>query len=82
MKLTTTELLRILDNQWASTKDIMAIGCIGNNQALQLKRQIKFKAEQEGYFVPKNLVPMEQVVNYFKINISYLKKISSSNKNE
>lgn len=41
----------------------MAIGSVGKNQALQIKRQIKFNAKQEGYFVPKSLVPMEKVID-------------------
>jgi len=46
----------VLDNQWASTKDVMSIARIGKNQAQQIKCEIKSKLEQEEYFLPKNLV--------------------------
>lgn len=75
-KISANKLLETINNQWASTQDIMKIGCVGKNQALKIKREIKNKLELEGYFLPKNLVTMESVLAYFKISISHLKKIS------
>ena len=77
-RLTANELLQLFNNQWASTKDIMDIACIGNNQTLQIKRIIKKDLKEKGYFTPKNLVPMWAVIEYFKIDINYLKKVSKS----
>ena len=41
----------------------------------ELRKQIK----EEGFELPSNLVPMERVVDYYHINITYLKKISKIN---
>ena len=39
-KITNNELLNIINKQWASTNDIMKIGCVGKNQALKIKKEI------------------------------------------
>lgn len=75
-KISVNELLDTINNQWASTQDIMKIGCVGKNQALKIKKEIKSKLKLEGYFLPKNLVTMEGVLDYFKISINHLKKIN------
>lgn len=74
--MSSKELLKIIDSQWATTKDIMQIGSIGKNQALKIKNEIKHKLQADDYFLPNNLIPMESVLNHFKININYLKKIA------
>lgn len=73
-KLSAQELLNLLSSQWADTETLMKIGCVGYNKALDIKKEIVSTAESEGYYLPRGLVPMEMVVDYFKINISYLKK--------
>lgn len=80
VKVSANELLSIINNQWAGTNEIMKVGCVGKNQALKIKREIKRQLELNGYYLPKNLVTMESVLNYFKINIHYLKKVSENKK--
>lgn len=75
-KLNAQELLELLETQWASTKDIMKIGAVGENRAYLIKKQIQKQVETQGKLLPSGLVPMEFVVDYFQININYLKKIS------
>ncbi len=74
-KKNATEILNILNNQWAGTKEIRQIGMVGETMALNIKREIATQLEKEGYRLPPRLVPMEKVVDYFKININYLKKL-------
>ena len=81
-KITAKTMLEIVAQQWASTKDIMIIGACGKNKALIIKRDIKSSLEAQGYYLPKNLVPMEKVIDYFKININYLRKVKGNNENE
>jgi len=78
--LTANELLDVLNKQWASTKDIKAIGCVGNNKAYEIKDEIRKQVEADGYKLPNNLLPMSYVIDYFKINISYLKKVAREDK--
>ncbi len=74
--ISAREMLNIINKPWAGTNEIMQIGCIGKNKALEIKKEIKQNLEQEGYYLPKNLVPMESVTKYFKIDINYLNRIT------
>ncbi len=73
--LNSSELLELLKNQWATVNDIKAIGRVGTNKAQEIKREIKDDLENQGYRLPRGLVPMEFVVKYFSININYLKRM-------
>lgn len=75
-------LLILINKQWATTDDIMKIGEVGYHKALSIKKEINDILESQNYKLPKNKVPMEFVVDYFKINISYLKKVSNQNINK
>jgi len=75
--MTANELLNAINKQWATTKDIMLVGNIGENKALKIKKVINENLIKQGYVLPRNKVPMESVINYFKLNIDFLKKISN-----
>lgn len=75
-RLTATETLELLNNQWATTTDVKRLACVGTNKSLDIMKSIREDAESKGYFLPSGLVPMEMVIDYLKINVSYLKKIS------
>ena len=75
-KLSANELLEIINAQWATTKDIKLIGSIGTNRANEIRQEIELKIKNNGKRLPRGLVPMEYVIEYFDININYLKKIS------
>ena len=79
-KLSAQEILDLLNLQWADTETVMKLGSIGSNKALYVKKVIRESLEAEGYFLPRGLVPMDKLVDYFKINVSYLKKISGKEK--
>lgn len=77
-KPTVNEILEILNSPWVGTKEIKRLACVGDNKAIQIKKAIKEQLSEEGYTLPStNVVPTEKVVEYLKINIKYLKKISS-----
>lgn len=73
--LTAKETLEILDKQWADINDIRKLACCGRDKAREVKKEINTTLAKEGYTII-NKVPMEKVVEYLKININYLKKIS------
>lgn len=75
IRLSSEELLEVLNTQWATANDVKLIGCVGQNKALEIMKEIRTKIENDGYYLPRNLVPMEKVIEYFKININYLKKM-------
>jgi len=74
--VTATEILEIIHFQWAGTKEIMKIGNIGEARALKIKKTITSDLLEKGYTLPRNKVPMEVVLKYFKINIDYLRRVN------
>ena len=78
--MSSKDLLKLIDKQWADTKTIMQIGAVGRNKAIDIKNKIRNELEENNYYLPPNLIPMENVLSYFKINVNYLIKIANSQK--
>ena len=76
------ELLEILNKQWATIQDIMKIGALGRNKARNIKNEIERNIIDQGLKLPNNLVPMEKVIEYFKINLDFLVTINKSKNGE
>lgn len=77
-----TELLELLNKQWASNKDIMKIGGVGLNRAIADRKEIELKVKEKygpNCRLPSARVPMVEVVNFYNINVNYLKKVSQIN---
>ena len=72
------EMLEILNKQWATIQDIMKIGALGRNKARNIKNEIERNIIDQGLKLPNNLVPMEKVIEYFKINLDFLVAINKS----
>ena len=73
---TAQEVLEIINTQWANKNTIMKIACVGETKAWKIFHEIRDEVLNSGYKLPPNLVPMEKVVDYFNININYLKKVT------
>lgn len=76
------EMLEILNKQWATIQDIMKIGALGRNKARYIKNEIERNIKDQGLKLPNNLVPMEKVIEYFKINLDFLVTINKSKNGE
>jgi len=76
------EMLEILNKQWATIQDIMKIGALGRNKARNIKNEIERNIVDQGLKLPNNLVPMEKVIEYFKINLDFLVTINKSKNGE
>ena len=76
------EMLELLNKQWATTQDIMKIGALGRNKARNIKNEIERNIIDQGLKLPNNLVPMEKVIEYFKINLDFLVTINKSKNGE
>ena len=64
-------------------KAIKVIGGIGINKAIDVRKEIEHQVKNDGYRLPKQaVVPMEYVINYFHININYLKKLAKIERGE
>ena len=75
-KMTATELLEAVNHQWATVDDIMKIGAVGINKARLIKNIIEKDINDSGYALPRRLVPMQKVIEYYKIDINFLKEVS------
>ena len=76
-KYSASDQLRAMSNQWANNQSIMIIGGIGLNKAIQVRKNIENDIKKDGYILPKPaIVPMKNVIDYFKIDINYLKKLA------
>ncbi len=70
------ETLKLISKQWCDLNDLRKLTGLGKNSAIKLKNEIKIDLENKGYLLPNKLLPMNEVVNYLKINVSYLQKMS------
>ena len=69
------DTLKIITKQWCNLTGLMKLLGCGRNKALDVKKQIKDKLINEGYFIPGNDLPMQAVVDVLKIDIDRLEKI-------
>lgn len=74
------ETMKIITKQWCNLTDLMKLLGCGRNKALDIKKQIKNKLVNEGYYIPGNNLPMQAVVDVLKIDIDRLEKIISISK--
>lgn len=86
-KLTAKDTLELISKQWCSSQDFSILSNTGKNTTLKLMRELRKQLEQENYFLPTNLLPMDKVVEYLHLNVDYLEKVSdfdliSNEKNE
>ena len=73
-----SEQLQAMTNQWADNRAICIIGNIGVVKAIKIRQEIEEKIKSEGYKLPRQaVVPMRYVIDYFNIDINYLKKLAS-----
>ena len=75
--ISAKDTLEIISKQWCSSKDFSVLSNTGKNTTLKLMRELRKQLEQDNYFLPTNLLPMDKVVEYLKLNIPYLKKVSN-----
>lgn len=74
--MSAKDTLNLISKQWCSLNDLMKLTGLGRNNALKLKNDIRINIERKGYSLPNKLLPMNEVVNYLKINIGYLQKMA------
>jgi len=71
------ETLELISKQWCDINDLRKLTGLGKNNTLKLKNEIKLELNNKGYQLPNKLLPMNEVVNYLKINVNYLQKVSN-----
>lgn len=66
--ISTKELIIIFDKLWATVHDIQIIGCVGRNQAYQIRNEIRKEMLKDGKIFTRFLVLTEYVIRYFGID--------------
>lgn len=74
--MTAKETLDLISKQWCDLNDLRKLTGLGKNGASKLKSEIRINLLNKGYQLPSKLLPMNEVVNYLKININYLQKMA------
>lgn len=74
--MTAKETLDLISKQWCDLNDLRKLTGLGKNSASKLKSDIRINLLNKGYQLPSKLLPMNEVVNYLKININYLQKMA------
>ena len=78
VKLNAAETLNLISKQWAGISDIRALAEVGEGNARKIKKRIE--EELNDWLLPYGKVPMSKVVEYLRIDIKYLKKVSEERK--
>ena len=66
-KISAKEMLELITGtQYMGTADICLLGYCGRNKAQTIIKEI---------YTPARLVPTEDVINYFNIDVEYLKEL-------
>lgn len=77
IKPTAQEILNVLDGMWVDKNGIKLIACCGDNVAWNHMKAIKsIVKDKYDKNCPKSLVPTEEVIDYFNINLNYLRKVA------
>ena len=74
------DTLKLITKQWCNLSDLMKLLGCGRNKALEVKKQIKDKLINEGYYIPGNDLPIQAVVDILKIDIDRLEIIINFSK--
>lgn len=80
--MTANETLKLIAQHWCNLNDLMKLAGVGRNSALKIKNQIRDTLESQGRYVPKNAVPMQEVVKLLDIDIEYLESRDRSMKGD
>ena len=78
--MSAEETLKLISKQWCSIIDLMKLLGCSRNKALEVKKDIKYKLLNEGYYIPGNNLPMQAVIDILKIDIDKLERIINLSK--
>lgn len=74
--ISAEEALEILNKPWCTSEDIMKLSGYGETKAAKIRKEINKQIESEGFYILEKYVPTDRLLNYFCINLEYLKNIS------
>ena len=71
------EILNIFSKPWVTTQDIMSIAELTASTAGTIKRSIEaeFRKKYPNKYLPSHCVPTKYVIQYFDIDVEFLKSL-------
>ena len=73
--ISAKQTLDIVSKPWCSSQDFSILSNTGKNTTLKLMKDLRSQLEEANYFLPSNMLPMDKVVEYLNLNITYLNKV-------
>lgn len=72
------EILEIISKTWCSNQDIMKIANVSASTASKIKQSIEkeFRKKEPNKFMPAYCIPTKEVIEYFDLDIEFLKSIA------
>lgn len=70
------ETIQLIKKQWCTIEDLMKLVQVSRTSAFRIKQEIVSMLAEKGYKLPQGLLPMNEVVNYLKIDLDYLERVS------
>lgn len=74
--LSAKEFLEIVSKPWCSSQDFRKLSNTGKNKTLKLMKELRYQLEQDNYYMPYNMLPMDKVVEYLNLNFTYLNMVN------
>ena len=72
--LPACDLLELLSKPYIKNKDLKRIACCGENTVKRYREAMLLNLKEKNYYVPSGLIPTEEVIEFFNIDISHLKR--------
>ena len=70
------ETIQLIKKQWCTIEDLMKLAQVSRTYAFKIKQEISNNLASKGYKLPLGLLPMKEVVDYLKIDLDYLERVS------
>lgn len=74
--ISAKQTLEIISKPWCSSQDFSILSNTGKNTTLKMMKELRCQLEHDNYFLPRNMLPMDKVVEYLKLNLTYLNKVN------
>lgn len=75
--MSAKEIIDIIVKPWCKTTDIAKLVGISNATASRIKSEIERNLKTKGFkrYLPQGMIPTKAVIEYFDIDLEYLKNV-------
>lgn len=73
------DTLKLISKQWCNVHDMEKLTGFAQSKSFEVMKMLKDKLLEQGYLLPRGVVPMCEVVKLLKIDINYLESMEKNN---